>query len=110
MNTFGSNSTELPLGGSDVQLTRRGVLGLAALGAIAGAPRMAHAAGPAGQLVYGVHISLAPTWFEPAETPSLITPYMMYYALHDAVLKPMPDQPMAPSLAESWSATEDGLS
>jgi peptide/nickel transport system substrate-binding protein len=37
-------------------------------------------------------------------------PAPIYYALHDAVLKPMPDQPMAPSLAESWSATEDGLS
>jgi peptide/nickel transport system substrate-binding protein len=39
-----------------------------------------------------------------------ITSFMMLYALHDAVLKPMPDQPMAPSLAEDWSATKDGLS
>jgi ABC-type transport system substrate-binding protein len=85
------------------------VLALAALGAIVGVPGTATAAGPAGQLVYGVHISLAPTWFDPAETPSLVTPYMIYYALHDAMLKPMPGEPMAHSLAESWSATEDGM-
>jgi len=34
---------------------------------------------------------------------------MVLYALHDAVVKPMPGQPMAPCLAESWSASEDGL-
>jgi peptide/nickel transport system substrate-binding protein len=33
---------------------------------------------------------------------------MVLYALHDAVVKPMPGQPMAPCLAESWSASEDG--
>jgi peptide/nickel transport system substrate-binding protein len=35
---------------------------------------------------------------------------MLYYAMHDAMLKPMPGEPMANSLAESWSATEDGMS
>ena len=95
-------------GGNGIRLTRRDALILAAAGAAG--PRAANAAGAAGELVYGIHISLAPTWFDPAETPSLITPYMIYYALHDAVLKPMPDQPMAPCLAQSWSATEDGLS
>ncbi len=94
--------------GNGLIATRRGLLALAALGAAGVRP--ASAAGPSGQLTWGVHISLAPTWFDPAETPSLITPYMIYYALHDAMLKPMPGQPMAPSLAESWSATEDGLS
>src|SRR2546422_716997 len=29
--------------------------------------------------------------------------------LHDALVKPMPGNPMAPSLAESWSASRDGL-
>ena len=69
--------------------TRRGLLGLAALG-IAGTSRQTFAAGPAGQLTWGVHISLAPTWFYPAETPSLVTPYMLYYAMHDAMVKAMP--------------------
>ncbi len=67
-------------------------------------------AAASGQLTYAVHISLAPTWFDPAETPSLVTPYMLYYALHDAMLKPMPGELAAHSLAESWSATEDGMS
>jgi len=67
------------------------------------------AAGPDGQLVWAVHISLAPTWFDPAETPGMITPYMVLYALHDALVKPMPGQPKAPGLAESWSVSKDGL-
>ena len=32
------------------------------------------------------------------------------YALHDAMVKPMPGNAMAPSLAESWSMSKDGLS
>jgi peptide/nickel transport system substrate-binding protein len=59
-------------------------------------------AAPEGQLTWAVHISLAPTWFDPAETPGMITPYMVLYALHDALVKPMPGQPRAPGLAESW--------
>jgi peptide/nickel transport system substrate-binding protein len=34
---------------------------------------------------------------------------MVFYALHDAMVKPMPGKAMAPSLAESWSVTPDGL-
>src|SRR5216117_3278343 len=66
-------------------------------------------AAPEGDVTWAVHISLAPTWFDPAETPSVITPFMMLYALHDAVVKPLPGQPMAPSLAESWTVSKDGL-
>ena len=66
-------------------------------------------AAPEGQLTWAVHISLAPTWFDPAETPGMITPYMVLYALHDALVKPMPGQPRAPGLAESWSVSKDGL-
>ncbi len=69
----------------------------------------ARAGGPQGQLTWGVHITLAPTWFDPAETPGIVTPYMVLYALHDAVAKPMPGQPLAPSLAESFTASEDAL-
>jgi peptide/nickel transport system substrate-binding protein len=69
----------------------------------------AGAAGPDGQITWGVHITLAPTWFDPAEAPGIITPFMVYYALHDALVKAMPGQPAAPSLAESWSVSKDGL-
>jgi peptide/nickel transport system substrate-binding protein len=69
----------------------------------------APAGSPQGQITWGVHTTLAPTWFDPAETPGIITPYMVMYALHDALVKPMPGDPMAPALAESWSASEDAL-
>ncbi|HET8578091.1 MAG TPA: ABC transporter substrate-binding protein [Methylomirabilota bacterium] len=57
-----------------------------------------------------MHISIASTWFDPGEHPGIITPMMTFYALHDALVKPMPGKAMAPSLAESWSASKDGLS
>jgi peptide/nickel transport system substrate-binding protein len=62
-----------------------------------------------GQLTWAVHISLAPTWFDPAETPGIVTPFMIMYAIHDAVAKPMPGKTMAPALAESWTTSPDGL-
>jgi hypothetical protein len=34
---------------------------------------------------------------------------MVLYALHDAVVKPMPDNRLAPCLAQSFAASEDGL-
>ncbi len=64
---------------------------------------------PVGQVTWAVHISLAPTWFDPAETPGIGTPFMILYALHDALVKPMPGNAMAPSLAESWSVSRDGF-
>src|SRR5947208_12864633 len=64
---------------------------------------------PAGQMPWALHLSPAPTLLEPAETPGLITPFMFPYALHDALVKPMPGKSMAPSLAESWSMSPDGL-
>jgi peptide/nickel transport system substrate-binding protein len=69
----------------------------------------ARAAGPTGEIKWGVHVSLATTWFDPAETSGIITPFMILYALHDAMVKPMPGNPLAPSLAESWSVSPDGL-
>src|SRR5438093_1440752 len=47
-------------------------------------------AAPEGQMTWGVHVSLAPTWFDPAETSANITPWMVLYALHDAVVKSLP--------------------
>jgi peptide/nickel transport system substrate-binding protein len=96
--------------GIPLSARRRDVLGLAALGALAAVGRPAQAAAPEGQMTIGVHISLAPTWFDPAETAGIITPFLVLYALHDGMLKPMPGQSPAPCLAESWSASADGLS
>ena len=82
--------------------------------ALALAAALVLAPGPAthasdGQVTWGVHITLAPTWFDPAEASGMITPYMVYYALHDALVKPMPGNGTAPGLAESWTVARDGL-
>jgi peptide/nickel transport system substrate-binding protein len=87
--------------GNAVRISRRELLALSALGIVAGYPALARAGGPQGQLTWGVHVSLAPTWFDPAETSGIITPYMMLYALHDAMVKPMPGKLLVPGLAES---------
>jgi peptide/nickel transport system substrate-binding protein len=89
--------------------SRRHVIAFLALALTVTTPGPSRAAKSEGQLTWGVHISLAPTWFDPAETPGMITPFMVMYALHDAMVKPMPGKPLAPSLAESWSLSEDGL-
>src|SRR5262249_19738367 len=102
----------------ETSLTRRCVL-QATLGGAAGLvawhqgwPRLQSAAAqknaPSGQMTWAIHVTLAPSWLDPSETLALATPYMLLYALHDALVKPMPDSPMAPSLATEWSESEDG--
>src|SRR5216110_2040538 len=105
--SFRDAGTRAP-GRNGIHVSRREIIALAGLALTAGMPGRLIAA-PQGQLTWGVHISLAPTWFDPAETPGIITPFMVLYALHDALVKPMPDNPLAPALAESWSASEDAL-
>jgi peptide/nickel transport system substrate-binding protein len=68
------------------------------------------AAAPEGTLTFAMHFSPVTRWLDPAEGESTITPYLLLYALHDGLLKPMPGSGSAPSLAESWSMAKDGLS
>ena len=63
--------------------------------------RTAEAAGPEGQVTYAFHVTLAPRWLDPGETESAISPFKVLYAIHDALVKPMPQSPTTPSLAES---------
>src|SRR5207248_11606131 len=91
-------------------LTRRVLHAASAFGLVAGAPTPSFAAGPQGQLTWALHVSLAPLWFDPAATQALITPFMVLYALHDGMVKPMPGNVNAPCLAQSWSMSEDALS
>ena len=44
-----------------------------------------------------------------ARQPGVIIPFMLLYALHDALVKPMPAGLNTPSLAESWTTSKDGL-
>ena len=48
------------------------------------------AAAPEGQMTRAIHVSLAPTWFEPEEASGIITPFVVLYAMHDAMVKPLP--------------------
>src|SRR5689334_3873805 len=90
-------------------LTRRSLLTIATLGTASAVSRPAPAARTQSQLTWAVHVSLAPTWFDPADTQAIVTPFMVLYALHDAMVKPMPDNLYSPCLAESWSTSEDAL-
>src|SRR6058998_1617730 len=64
---------------------------------------------PHGTLTIGVHVTLVNRWLDPGDTEALITPFMVLYALHDALVKPMPGNISTPSLAESWSVSKDGI-
>src|SRR5881296_1794253 len=66
-------------------------------------------AAPEGTMTWGVHVTLAARWLDPSDTEAFITPFMVLYALHDALVKPMPGGDNTPSLAESWAASKDGL-
>jgi peptide/nickel transport system substrate-binding protein len=59
---------------------------------------------------WALHVTLAARWLDPAETEAFSTPFMVMYALHDALVKPMPAGLTTPSLAESWTEAKDHLS
>src|SRR6187399_3567615 len=67
------------------------------------------AAPPSGQVKIAWHVTISPSWFDPSTAPPQITPFGMLYALHDAMVRPLPGSKMAPSLAESWRESPDGL-
>src|SRR5207249_4693812 len=67
-------------------------------------------AAPEGTLTWGLHVTLAAKWLDPSDTEAFINPFMVLYAIHDALVKPMPGSDNTPSLAESWTASKDGLS
>ena len=68
------------------------------------------AAAPEGTLTIAMHFSPVTRWLDPAEGESTITPYLMLYALHDGLIKPMPGVGSGPSLAQSWAMSKDNLS
>ena len=67
------------------------------------------AAEPEGQLAWAVPVSILPAMLDPVDHQGGITAMVTFDALHDALVKPMPGAAMAPSLAESWSVSRDGL-
>jgi len=67
------------------------------------------AAAPEGTMAWGLHVTLASRWLDPIDTEAFINQFMVLYALHDALVKPMPAGDNTPSLAESWTMSKDGL-
>ena len=64
---------------------------------------------PEGEMRWALYVTVPPVWLDPAEVVGVLTPFWVLYALHDALVKPMPGKPMTPSLAESWTQSKDGL-
>lgn len=64
---------------------------------------------PEGQLTIAFDTTIASSFLDPAETSGIATPFVFLYALHDALIKPLPGNNMAPCLAESWTESPDGL-
>src|SRR6058998_3088637 len=62
---------------------------------------------PEGEMRWALYVTLSPVWFDPGEVVGVITPFWVLYALHDALVKPMPGNLMTPSLAESWTVSAD---
>lgn len=63
---------------------------------------------PEGEMRWALYVTISPAWFDPAEVGRVgLTPFWICYALHDALVKPLPGQAMAPSLAESWTVSDD---
>jgi len=62
-----------------------------------------------GEMRWGLHVTLAARWLDPGDTEAFSTPFMVLYAIHDAMVKPMPAGMTTPSLAESWSESKDHL-
>ncbi len=84
----------------------------ALLGAVwlwAGPSLVAAQGKPEGTMTWALHFSMSPTYYDPAEAAGIATPFKFLYALHDALLKPMPQGLLTPSLAEQWTESPDGL-
>jgi peptide/nickel transport system substrate-binding protein len=91
-----------------MNLRRRFACALAICAALAGGCTAAAAqAKPQGEMRWALYVTLPSAWFDPAEVVGVLTPFWVLYALHDALVKPMPGNPMAPSLAESWTVSAD---
>src|SRR5438128_9387761 len=83
---------------------------LALVASLVALARGSATAAPApGEAIFAMHVTIAPSWFDPSTAPPQITPFGILYALHDALVRPMPGQKMGPSLAESWTESPDGL-
>jgi peptide/nickel transport system substrate-binding protein len=63
---------------------------------------------PEGEMRWALYVTISPAWFDPGHVAVTgLNAFWFGYGLHDALVKPMPGNPMAPSLAESWEVSDD---
>lgn len=62
---------------------------------------------PQGEMRWALYLTLSSAWVDPGEVVGVLTPFWVLYALHDALVKPMPGNHLTPSLAESWTVSAD---
>ena len=68
----------------------------------------ASAQAPDGEMRWALYVTISPSWFDPGESGVAgLNSFWIGYALHDALVKPMPGNPRAASLAESWTVSAD---
>jgi len=65
------------------------------------------AAAPQGTLKEAIHWGLSADWFDPATSSHVTSAFFILYFIHDALIKAMPNETYAPSLAESWTVSPD---
>jgi peptide/nickel transport system substrate-binding protein len=93
-------------------MKRREFITLAGFAAVASPAVVRDVAGQpssAAEAVMAWPITISPAWFDPSTAPPQITPFGILYAIHDALVRPLPGQKMGNSLAESWEESPDGL-
>ena len=62
---------------------------------------------PDGEMRWALYVTVSPSWFDPGDAVGQLTPFWILYAMHDALVKPMPGNLATPSLAESWTVSPD---
>jgi peptide/nickel transport system substrate-binding protein len=62
---------------------------------------------PEGEMRWALYLTVSAQWFDPGETVGQLTPFWILYGLHDALVKPLPGNLRAPSLAQSWTVSAD---
>ena len=83
------------------------LLAYGSVGDVIAQPRSPSPPKPEGEMRWALYVTLAPQWFDPGDVLGQITPFWVLYAIHDALVKPMPGNLMTPSLAESWTVSAD---
>lgn len=62
---------------------------------------------PQGVLKQGIHWSISADWLDPATCGFAVSAHLPLYLFHDALIKVMPEGAFTPSLAESWTISQD---